>query len=244
MAEPLAARPVGSAFSPGSSADGLDPSPGRRLRVFGALIQHSRYTTPSIIMRNETGALLTAEAEMSHADALAACEADEAARTRLDSLYLRAGGVPTMLLEMGGSPGGSNPSLAEALQDLADEIVEDIREALNAADDPSGYFPGVDSGIEPVPDDHVRMVMWAMQRELNREKRDRFGAMQDPRLPAAQLADLPPLIQRALAERRRLRFAQYGIGRAEWESGKWSLWKVPEDPEWVPRRALRMGVKP
>lgn len=135
-----------------------------------------------------------------------------------------------------------NPDLTPALQDLGDEIIEDIREACEAFSNPDVYYPGVDDdSIEPVTDEHVDLVIWAMQRELDRELRASDGTSSSTcALPAAPLASLPRHVQRALAERRRLRFKQYGIGRAEWESRKWSLWNVSRDEDWIPRRALRM----
>ncbi|HZQ37424.1 MAG TPA: hypothetical protein VFD32_15945, partial [Dehalococcoidia bacterium] len=74
--------------------------------------------------------------------------------------------------------------------------------------------------------------------------RNALGQNVEPRLPPAPLADLPWRVQRALAERRRLRFAQYGIGRPQWESGLWSLWEVQDDPDWVPRRATNAHGRP
>lgn len=130
----------------------------------------------------------------------------------------------------------SNPSLADALQDLADAIAIDVHEACAAFADPDLFYAGVDDGIEPVPDEHVALVIAALQRELNRELRNVNGANLEPRLPAVPLALLPWRVQRALVERRRLRYAQWGIGRAEWESGHWSLWNVADDPDWLPRQ--------
>jgi hypothetical protein len=131
----------------------------------------------------------------------------------------------------------SDASLHPALQDLAYEINEDIHEACFAFDDPDIWYPGVDEGIEPVPDEHVELVMWAMQRELNREPRPSTTTMKA--LPAPPLSELPWRVQRALAERRRLRFQQWGIGRKQWEARTWSLWDVPLDPEYTSRREDR-----
>lgn len=142
----------------------------------------------------------------------------------------------------------ADPSLHQLLQDLANEINEDIHEACFAIDDPDLWYPGVDDdSIPPVSDDHVDLVIWALQRELNREIRihpshDRARGSSDRR-PAVVLANLPRRVQRALAERRRLRYQQYGIGQAEWEAQTWSLWKVPEDPDFIPRRALRIAAR-
>jgi hypothetical protein len=133
-----------------------------------------------------------------------------------------------------------DPDLPGALQDLGYEIIEDIRDAGPALHDPNHFYPGVDEGIEPVSDDHVRLVMWAMQRELNRELRPgMFNGWSVP-LPAFPLEELPWRVQRALAERRRLRYQEFGIGRKQWEENRWSLFDIPEDPDWTPRRHIRM----
>jgi len=119
-----------------------------------------------------------------------------------------------------------DPSLHPALQDLADQIVRDLTEACGAFDDPDLWYPGVDGGIEPVPDEHVELVIWASQRELDRElRRGR---------PSAPLTKLPWRIKRAFAERRRLRFLQWGITKERWALNQWYVHEVPEDPEWKP----------
>lgn len=129
----------------------------------------------------------------------------------------------------GSGPERSDPSLHEALLDLAYTVVADIREACDALENPEIWYPGVDEGIEPVNDEHVELVIWALQRELDREQRPRGS----PR-PPVPLSSLPWRIQRALVERRRLRFAQWGIGREEWDTNVWHPARVPEDPEWEP----------
>lgn len=132
-----------------------------------------------------------------------------------------------------------DPELPSSLQDLGDEINEDVSEACAALDDPECWYAGVDDGIEPVDDEHVGRVIEALQRELDRELRRykmAFGLR-----PAAPLAELPWRVQRALAERRRLRYAEFGIGHEQWEANSWSLWDVPEDPDWLPRRTRRMN---
>jgi hypothetical protein len=137
---------------------------------------------------------------------------------------------------------GRDWELPPCLQDLAGEICEDVRAACAAFSDPGVWYPGVDVGIPPVPDDHVHLVIAAMQRELSRETRpgpphaNAYSYMSTNNLPAAPLAELPFRVQRALVERRRLRFAEYGIGQAEWEAGTWSLWNVRDDPDWTPRK--------
>lgn len=166
-----------------------------------------------------------------------AMRAQDGARRLLADLPLRCPG-PRAQTVSAEAVLTNNATLVHPLQDLGDEIIEDLREAAAAFDDPDVWFPGIDDGIEPVPDDHVALVMWAMQRELLRELRPPAGG--GARLPAMPLADLPFRVQRALAERRRWHFARYGIRRPQWESGRWSLWDVEPDTDWVPRRALRL----
>ena len=119
------------------------------------------------------------------------------------------------------------------LQDLAYQITWDIHEACEAINEPDLYFAGVTEGIEPVTDAHVRLAIWGMQRELLRELRGPAGPT-GSRRPAVTLNDLPWRIQRALVERRRLRYQQWGIGRAEWEANRWSVWQIPDDADWAP----------
>jgi hypothetical protein len=120
----------------------------------------------------------------------------------------------------------SDHELHRGLQDLGWQIGLDIKEAAGSLDNPDIWYPGVDDGIEPVSDEHVKLVIWALQRELVRELRGGRRAL--------PLAEFPWRIQRALVERRRLRFKQWGIGRREWETNCWNLWSVPEDDEWAP----------
>jgi hypothetical protein len=133
---------------------------------------------------------------------------------------------------------GRTPMLHTGLQDLANELMRDIHDALVGFDSPTAYYPGADPpAIEPVPDTHVAVVITAMQRELDLELRPKVTTYGTggPKLPAAPLAQLPWQFQRALVERRRLRYAQFGITPASWKCGAWSLWAVPEDPDWLPR---------
>jgi len=128
-------------------------------------------------------------------------------------------------------PAGTEPTLSDlslhhGLQDLATMIVRDLTEACEALDDPKLEYPGVDAGIEPVSDDHVALVIWASQRELNRELRPRA---RQPRRPAVVLSELPWHIQRAFVERRRLRYLEWGIDRDTWERGWWTFGQVPDD---------------
>ena len=108
----------------------------------------------------------------------------------------------------------------------------DLTEACNGFTDPDYYYPGVDEGIEPVTDEHVSLVIWGALRELKRELRQRNGGFSVR--PHAPIDELPWRFQRAFAERRRLRYSQWGIGRAEWETNQWSLWSIPEDADWIP----------
>lgn len=144
----------------------------------------------------------------------------------------------------------ANLALTVPLQDLSEEIQTDIHDALGVLDDQNLWYPGIDPPlIVPLPDDHVGVVMKAMQRELDREPRDANGGRrywpETANLPIPQLAELPWRIQRALAERRRYRFSQFGITPESWKSGVFSLWDIPEDPEWLPRVMLNNdGITP
>jgi hypothetical protein len=149
------------------------------------------------------------------------------ARDALSTMYVYKDSYP--------SPSAGNAYLTDALQDLGDQVVTDIHEACQAFDDPGIWYPGVDDGIEPVTDDHITRVIEGLQRELRRELRNAQGSRNTPDAkPAAPLSDLPWPVQRALVERRRLRFAQWGIGRSQWYANQFSLWDIPEDPDWVP----------
>lgn len=125
-----------------------------------------------------------------------------------------------------------DPELHRALQDLAYTLGMELTLACEAFDDPDVWYPGVYEGIEPLDDDHVRLVIWGAQRELYRELRPTRWA--GPPRPAAPLDQLPFRVQRAYAERRRWHYLQYGIGRTEFETNRWSFWNVNEDPDWSP----------
>ncbi len=242
----LAGEPVRSSWtSPAADAAG------RRLRVFARLVRCSgpSATTATAEYRVYAGGdlLFCSATHPSYAEALAAAAQRPEAHEALSRLPLRQGcdeGSSTFTALDQMTSRGRNAEVPDALQDLAEEIAIDVHEACAAFDDPDLWYPGVDEGIEPVPDEHVRLVIAALQRELDRERRNALGQNVEPRLPPAPLAALPWRVQRALAERRRLRFAQYGIGRPQWESGSWSLWDVREDPDWVPRRALGANGRP
>lgn len=242
---PLAKREIGS-FDPSR----VDPSPGRRLRCFASLVHAVDPTTGAVALRDTHQPFIVPGVPVTYAELFELVTHDreyEAVREPLSSLDVRLGQPRPLLTEKPENPQWSarDPDLPPALQDLGDEINEDVREALDGLDDERHYYPGVDAGIEPVSDDHVRLVIWAMQRELNRELRPHEGHYGgSPPLPAAPLDQLPWAVQRALAERRRLRYAQWGITREQWEKGKWSLWEVPLDPDYVPRRAQRLYQGP
>jgi hypothetical protein len=239
---PLAQRDVGW-FDPTR----IDRSPGRRLRVFAALVRPLDGNINAIARQGSREPFVVGRKRMSYGEALEMIENSERlawAREEFSGILLRVGDCKELLTAVPQDYQRTprDPDLHPALQDLADEINEDIREALAALDDSNAYYAGVDEGIEPVSDDHVKLVIWAMQRELDRELRPAEGqAGMLSSLPAAPLWELPWHVQRALAERRRLRFMQYGIGREQWQQGTWSLWDIPADPEWVPRRAIRLG---
>lgn len=127
----------------------------------------------------------------------------------------------------------ADPELHTGLQDLGWQIGWDLKEACDAFDDPDIWYPGVDEGIPPVPDSLIEVVIPALQRELNRELRSPLSGGYD-KLPAAPLAELPWRIQRAIVERRRWRYKQYGLDNSNRESGAWNLWEIPEDSEWAP----------
>lgn len=134
-----------------------------------------------------------------------------------------------------GLPTTGDLTLHFALQDLGDDINVDIHDAAEAAF-ASAPFAGVDAGIEPVADDLIRRAIPAMQRELDRELRT---GPTGKRLPAVPLGKMPWAVQRALIERRRLRYQQFGITRQVWETKQWSLWDVPRDDDYIPLRAAR-----
>ncbi len=114
-----------------------------------------------------------------------------------------------------------DPELRQTLQKLADVVAWEASEAFTAK-----YYPGVES-VEALGPDHIRDIMQGMQREMDRE-----GARvhRDP----ARFEDLPPDRQRALAERRRMWFARFGITPARWKLGTFSVWDVDSRTTWPP----------
>lgn len=238
---PLAKRPV-TRFDPASP----DLSPGRRLRTFAALVCQSSSGISIIAPGGLRQPFLHPEQPIEYGPLLHLVQQSPSlaeVRDELSCLPLRVGDC-SRLFEAVPEQYEANrrdPDLHPALQDLGDEISEDIREALDALDNPAHYYAGIDEGIDPVSDDHVALVIWALQRELNRELRTGAGLYgSNSVLPAAPLSGLPWNIQRALAERRRWRYREWGIGREQWQRGAWSLWDVPEDAGYVSRRSQRL----
>lgn len=239
---PMVNRIIGTKMG----GDEQDLSSGRRLRVFAIMVGWGSNSGVHMFRPNENKSYPLYTEAITYGAAMADCEPKEAYNELFRSLALRVGTPGHLRYSIDPNYVERNqrdPELPIALHDLAWEILEDIREACFALDDPDLYYPGVDEGIEPVPDDHVELVVWALQRELNRELRTAVGDNafygSGTVLPAPPLRELPWRIQRALVERRRLRYKQYGIGHDQWEAGTWSLWDVDLDPEFVPRRLLR-----
>lgn len=137
---------------------------------------------------------------------LAALRRDPEARRHLATLPISKPAISS----------NANDELAEPLQDLADIIVHEIKLAYE-----EDYYPRpVD--VDALADEHIAQVMKAMQREIDREHRGK-------RVPKLE-EDLPWERQVALAERRRHWFAKFGITPKSWRTGRWSLWKVPNEP--------------
>ena len=229
---PLGKRPVGTAWDPKG-----DPAHGRRLRAIAAL-------TNGTERRVHVGAqtlIAGLRRSLTHLEALRALDRSRnlaEARQWRDDLPLRVHAIPAEVARtLDAVPEDykdkRDPELHPGLQDLAYQITWDIHEACAAISDPNIYFAGVDEGIEPVTNEHIQLAIWGMQRELLRELRGPAGPA-GMRRPAVQLNELPEHIQRALVERRRLRYQQWGIGQAEWEANRWSVWSIPEDPDWAP----------
>lgn len=227
----LADRPVGL-FDASTSKDA---GRGRRLRVFaGMVVGNPLARGVSIRVPTPSAPFLVAESLPTYAELYEMIST--ATGGKLAEVRDAFSDQPLATKQAGLK---YDPELPSSLQDLGDEINEDVSEACAALDDPECWFAGVDEGIEPVDDEHVSRVIAALQRELDRELRrykTAFGLR-----PAAPLVELPWRVQRAVAERRRLRYAQFGIGQKQWETNSWSLWDVPEDPDWLPRRTRRIN---
>ena len=114
-----------------------------------------------------------------------------------------------------------DPEIHICLQDLADVICWEASEAVT-----NSYFPGA-VDVEALEDDHVKEIMIALQREMDREG-NRTGIV------PAVFVDLPWERQVALAERRRWWFTQFAIPPKQWKKGYFSLWKVSNTLTWPP----------
>ena len=143
---------------------------------------------------------------------MAACSANTWSRDRLANVPISRPGRSAL----------SDPGLVPMLQDLADILAAEAGQAFT-----SSYYPGIPD--VQIPDEHVGVVMHALQREMDREGKSR------QRYPV-EFIDLPKERQRALAERRRWWFQKFSITPERWATGHWSVWDVSEDemPEMVP----------
>lgn len=223
----------------GSYIDRATTSPGRRMRVFSLTISAGATYKTANPRNFHHSFSIPFDEEPTYRQVLAYIEADDELRGFYADIPLRSGifafgaqlheSIPEDYVW---ERSARDPELHPALQDLAYAIGSDLTEACNGFTDPDYYYPGVDEGIEPVTDDHVRLVIWGALRELKRELRQQKGG--GLVRPHAPIDELPWRFQRAFAERRRMRYQQYGIGRAEWETNQWGLWAIPEDADWVP----------
>jgi hypothetical protein len=136
---------------------------------------------------------------------LAACQANTWSRDRLANIPIARPGRSAL----------SDPELVPMLQDLGNILAWEATQAFIAS-----YFPGVPD--MHVPDEHVGVVMQALQREMDREGKSR------QRSPI-EFTSLPRERQRALAERRRWWFTKYSITPERWQAGYWSLWEVSDE---------------
>jgi len=110
----------------------------------------------------------------------------------------------------------ADPEVCIPLQDLADAVSQEGTNAFKAK-----YFPGIPSIT--IPEDHVDALMIAMQREMDRESK-RVA------LRPAIFTNLSRDRQRALAERRRWWFDKFGITPVSWQTGRFSIWKIANEP--------------
>ena len=107
----------------------------------------------------------------------------------------------------------ANDELVATLQDLGDVIAYEASQAFTAK-----TYPGV-PGVKMLSDEMVGVIITAMQRELDREGFTRSR-------PTSLLFTLPMERQRALCERRRYWYSQWGITPESWKTGYWDLWDV------------------
>jgi len=112
-----------------------------------------------------------------------------------------------------------DPELPEILQDLGYYISAECTNAIREA-----HFPGV-VDIDPISNEHVTVVMQALNREMKREATRRGKTWVD-------FTTLPWERQVALAERRRYWYSRFGITPAVWarEEKTFSLWDVSDEP--------------
>lgn len=110
-----------------------------------------------------------------------------------------------------------DPELPTYLQDLAAIIAKECRGAI--ADE---YYPRP-MGVDACTPEHVQKVMESLNREMLREATRRTKTW-------VPYTDLPPDRQVALAERRRMWLAKFGITTETWPSGVFSLWDVSNEP--------------
>lgn len=238
----------------------LQPSKGRRERVLHLLLERDYGSTRERDGKQEHNVKvyvpdlpefkyiyfreMWVPVDKSTASLLPVISENPEAKKALSSIYLyqdrnQAGESITNISEVNDQlqnhPRKANPSLHSALQDLGEAVAWQIHLACFGFNYPDMWFPGVDEGIEPVPDDHVELVIAGMQRELNRELRTPYHGVYQDKRPAAQLNKLPWRIQRALVERRRLLFNQWGIDKKAWELKRWSFWNIHDDPDWTPK---------
>ena len=114
-----------------------------------------------------------------------------------------------------------DPEIHICLQDLADIVCWEASESFV-----SSYFPRpVD--VDALDDDHVKEIMIAMQREMDREG-NRTG------IKPAVFVELPWERQVALAERRRWWFSIFGVPPKRWKKGYFNLWNVSNTLTWPP----------
>ena len=106
--------------------------------------------------------------------------------------------------------GGGDPEIHPALQDLAEIMAIEAKDAFM-----SRYYPSPENIF--IPPKLVTTIMAALQREMNRE------GVRVSREPI-KFSDLPKERQHSLCARRRLWFSRVGITRREWKKNKWSLW--------------------
>ena len=105
---------------------------------------------------------------LTHLEALRALDRSRnlaEARQWLDDLPLRVHAIPaeverTLDTVPEDYKDKRDPELHAGLQDLAYQITWDIHEACAAISDPNIYFAGVDEGVEPVTNEHIRLAIW------------------------------------------------------------------------------------